>query len=655
VVNQEKLMSTEWSAARRSSLRAFSDCVFPSLLHEPAGQGFWARKASDFGIDQAAAQVLSTLPEPQQSGLFGLLDVLAAQGIESLAPAARETLIHAVAESSPDAKLGVLALVRTVLSLAYALADERGQNPNWQELGYPGPQKHATAQEKRIKPLLIATDCTLDADVCVLGSGAGGSVIAAELQARGLSVLVLEAGGYFNEGDFNQLELWAFQNLYWRGGYNATADGTVAMLAGATLGGGTTVNWQNCVRTPDWVRAEWQREHGLEGLEGASFEQALSSVLTRINANDRCSDLNGPHQRLAQGAEKLGYSFRRCLRNVDPARYDVETAGFQGFGDITGSRQGTLNTYLEDAYRAGARIVTRAKAVRIHARAGRAESVAAEVRAEDGRLHALTVRAKHVVVACGALETPALLLRSGLGGPAVGRYLRLHPTVGISGRYAEDQRAWWGPAQAGLSDQFLRLDQDHGILIECAHHALTVAASAVPWESGRAHKELMADMRHYAGLIAITRDRGHGKITLDEKGEGVAFYPLQTKEDLALIQRGIRELCLLHEAAGAERILGLADGGMQFWNRGDDLERFVREIGGSPGAWIPQQLFSAHQMGSARMGRDARTSVAQPSGELFDVRGVWIGDTSAFPSAVGVNPMVTCMALAARTARFITG
>jgi choline dehydrogenase-like flavoprotein len=258
-----------------------------------------------------------------------------------------------------------------------------------------------------------------------------------------------------------------------------------------------------------------------------------------------------------------------------------------------------------------------------------------------------------VVVACGALETPALLLRSGIGGQAAGRYLRLHPTVGISGRYAEDQRAWWGPPQAGLSDQLLRLDGDHGILLECNHHSLVVAATAVPWASGRTHKELMMDMRHYASMIAIVRDRGHGRVTLDAQGESVPWYPLQTSADLALVQRGIRELCLLHEAAGAERILGMTNGVVQFWNRGDDLERFVRSIGGSPSSWIPQQLFSAHQMGSARMGTDPRTSVAKPTGELHDVKGVWIGDTSAFPTAVGVNPMVTCMALAARTAGFV--
>lgn len=647
-------MASEWSEARRASLRAFCDCIFPSLAYEPDPYGFWRRKASDFSVDLATAQVLdASVPEPQRSGLLSLLDVFGAQGIVSLPNEARERLIQAVAASSGDAQLGVQGLMRIVLSLAYVMPDERGVNPNWKGVGYPGPRKAATPQPKRLQPLAIGADTTLDADVCVVGSGAGGSVIAAQLAQRGLSVIVLEAGGYYNEGDFNQLELWAFQNLYWRGGYNSTADGNVAMVAGATLGGGTTVNWQNCVRTPSWVRSLWQREHGLDDLDGAAFDDALSSVLERMQANDRCSDLNGPHQRLAQGAEALGYNFKRCLRNVDPARYDAETAGFQGFGDISGSRLGTLNTYLEDAFRAGARIVTRAKALRIDTEAGHARGVRALVAGDDGTQHALQVRARHVVAACGALETPALLLRSGIGGPAAGRYLHLHPTIGISGRYGEDQRAWWGPPQSGLSDQFLRLDADHGFLIECAHHSLVVAATAVPWESGRSHKELMGDMRNYAGFIAITRDRGHGQVSVDAQGESVVHYPLQTSADLAVIQRSVRELCLLHQAAGAEKILGLVGGGMQWWNRGDDLERFIRMIGGGPGPWIPQQLFSAHQMGSARMGKDARTSVAQPTGELHDVKGVWIGDTSAFPTALGVNPMVTCMALAFRTAGYI--
>lgn len=648
-------MATEWTDARLASLRAFCDCVFPSLAHEADPHGFWSRKATDFGIDLATMATLDqALPESVRAGLVGLLDAFGDMGIAAAAPAAREQMVHGVAASSPEAALGVLGLQRIVLGLAYTLPDQDGRNPNWPALAYPGPVRAAKPTVKRIKPLVVDVDeTTLDADVCIIGSGAGGGVIAGELSKRGLSVVVLEAGGYYNEGDFNQLELWALQNMYWRGGYNPTADNTVAMIAGATLGGGTTVNWQNCVRTPTWVREEWERDHGLEGLTGAAFEKQTDGVLERIHASDRCSDLNGPHQRLEEAAKQLGYSFRRCVLNVAPSKYDPDVAGFNGFGDMTGARQGTLNTYLDDAFAAGARFLVRTRAQRILTTAGRASGVSAVSIGPDGQSRSVIVRAPQVVVACGALETPALLKRSGIGGPAAGNYLRLHPVVALSGLYSGDQRAWWGPPQSGLSDQFLRLDQNHGVLIECAHHSLMIASTALPWQSGRGHKELMAELARFVMFIGIVRDRGHGSVDIDEQGEAVVRYPVQDPLDIANLQRGLRELTLLHRAAGAERIIGLANGSMQNWHTGDDVEPFIASIAGTPGHFPVQQLFSAHQMGTARMGKDKRTSAANPTGELHDTRGVWVGDTSAFPTAVGVNPMISCMALAARTASFI--
>lgn len=648
-------MSVEWTYARRASLRAFCDCIFPSLRVEPDPYGSWGRKASDFAVDMAVEATLErSVAEPIRRGLIGLLDAFHASGLTEVAPESGEQLIRTIASSSPEAAAGVLGLERLVLSLCYALPDAQGENPNWPALGYPGPRRQAASLDRRIVPLVVDCDeLTLEADVCIVGSGAGGGVVAGELSKRGLRVVVLEAGNYYTEAEFTQLELWAFQNLYWRGGYTPTADNNVSLIAGATLGGGTTVNWQNCVRTPDWIREEWARQHGLEGLDGTDFTAHLDGVLARIQANDRCSDLNGPHQRLEDAARRLGYSFRRCMRNVDPTRYDAEVAGFQGYGDITGSRMSTLNTYLDDAYRAGARILVRTRAERIVTKGGRAVGVAATGTGPGGERYAVLVHAPQVVVACGALETPALLARSGIGGPAVGDYLRLHPVVSLSGVYADDQRAWWGPPQSGMSDEFLRLDDDHGFLIECAHHSYVVAATAFPWRSGREHKELMAAAPRYAMFIAIVRDRGHGRVSIDENGESRPIYPLQDALDIAHMQRGLCELARMHEAAGAERILGLARNDLQVWRRGDDLEGFLRETGALAESWAPQRVFSAHQMGSARMGTRPETSVAKPTGELHDTRGVWIGDSSAFPTAPGVNPMVTCMALASRTASML--
>ncbi len=648
-------MSTEWTESRRASLVALCDCTFPSLEQSPDEHGFWARKASDFGIDLALMNVIDTaMPEPARVGLVGLIDALGAHGIASLPQEGREALVTAVAASSPEAGAGVVALQRIILALAYALPDAQGQNPNWAAIGYPGPRRAAQPAEKRIRPLVIDRDDeVLTADVCVVGSGAGGGVIAGELTRRGLDVIVLEAGGYYTPSDFNQLELWANQNLYWRGGYQPTADNTVQIAAGSTLGGGTTVNWQNCVRTPSWVREEWAHDFGIEQLDGPDFDKHLDGVLERLHVNDRCSDLNEPHLRLQEGTQKLGYAFKRTFRNVDPAKYDPEVAGYIGFGDVTGSRRGTLETYLEAAHRAGARILVRTRAQRILVSAGRASGVEAVTTGSDGKPRKLTVRARVVVAACGALETPALLLRSGIGGPATGKNLHLHPVVSLSGMYDGPQRAWWGPPQSALCDEFTRLEGNHGFLIECTHHSTAVPATAFTWSSGQQHKQLMSEVSRYAIFLAIIRDHGAGQIVLDPAGEAVPYYPIHDPRDIAIYQRAVREMALIHQAAGASRMIGLARGAMQVWNRGDDLDTFLADTAGRQGEWPNAQMFSAHQMGSARMGRDPQTSVATPTGELHDTKGVFIGDTSAFPTALGVNPMITCMALASRTAGFI--
>jgi choline dehydrogenase-like flavoprotein len=486
----------------------------------------------------------------------------------------------------------------------------------------------------------------------VVGSGAGGGVVAGELAGRGRRVLIVEAGGYYNESDFPSQELWAYQNLYLNGGPFPTAEGQVTVLAGGTLGGGTVVNWTNCLRTSPWVREQWARDHGLEGLDGPDYDAHLDAVLERLSATDRCSDLNGVHERLRQGCDELGYDFRRVVRNVVPERYDPELAGFMGFGDVSGAKASNQKNYLSDAAAHGAEIVARCRVERILLEGGRAAGVEGTYVDEDGPRARVVVRAPCVVVACGSIESPALLLRSGIGGPAVGDFLRLHPTSAVSGVYDEETRAWFGPPQAALSHEFANLEDGYGFLIECPQHATGLVAAAVQWRSGAEHKELMLDWSRTAPFIALVRDRGHGRVTVDGRGNAVAEYRLSDELDQHSMRRGVAELIRLHEAAGAERIVSLARGAPQ-WERGDDLDAFIARIAG--GSLEPRQhgIFSAHQMGSCRMGSDPSSSVANPWGELHETPGVWIGDASAFPTASGTNPMVTIMALARRTAHAI--
>ena len=639
--------------SHREVLVALCDTIVPAVAHEPDPERFFARTASEVGVPQALEQMIGTMPDDQRTGLLALLEALAGQGFVHASQRSREQIMRNITLMGPEAAAGIGGLTALTLFLHYGLPDERGQNPNWSTFGYPGPNSPPPQVEKPLAPFVPDDDTTLEADVCVVGSGAGGGVMAGVLSDAGLKVVVLEAGGYFDEPDFAQLELQAYQNTFWRGGPSPSADLNLTLQAGACLGGGTVINWTNSLRTTPWVREQWEREFGLEGLGGADFDRHLDAVWERLSVNDRCSELNGPQQRMQEGAQRLGWKFALANRNTDPERYSFETAGYLGFGDQTGAKQSTLKTYLKDAHDRGAVLVTHAWAQRILVENGRAAGVEANRSdPQTGRSARIVVRSPQVVVACGSLESPALLLRSQIGGPAVGNYLRLHPCTATIGYYQDDLQAWKGAPHAGLVHEFENIEEGHGFLIEGAQYTAAVAASAAPFTDGASHKRLMSNFRHGASFIALLRDRGYGCVTIDHAGMAVPWYSLDDELDLRNAHKGIEAQVRLHEAAGAQQILAAA-AGVPMWRWGDDLQQFIARVQRIPlhaGGW---KLFSAHQMGSCRMGTDPTTSVAGTLGELHDCKGVWIGDASAFPSSSGTNPMITTMALAHRNAQAV--
>jgi choline dehydrogenase-like flavoprotein len=270
----------------------------------------------------------------------------------------------------------------------------------------------------------------------------------------------------------------------------------------------------------------------------------------------------------------------------------------------------------------------------------------------DGSTTALTVNAPTVVVACGSVESPALLLRSGIGGPAVGKHLRLHPAGIVNGIYDEPIEGWIGQIQSEVSDHFANSDGEWGFLIESVGATPSIHAAGIPWTNGEQHKREFARMfRHHAPFLSVARDHGEGEIVLDGHGRPVIRWSLADERDRKLFIRANVELARMHHAIGAPEIRTLHATEVA-WRRdsGEEFEEFVRRIEDAPYGPADIAIFTAHQMGTCRMGSDPAASVADGRGELHDVEGVWIGDASAFPTAPGVNPMVSIMALAHRTA-----
>ena len=649
-------MAQPFDERQQAALSAVCDTFVPAV-RPPAVEaddptGFWARRASDLDVPAGVAEELDRrLDADELDGVRQLLDLLATSGFARLPQAGRELALAAIARTGEEAADGIGGLRALTLNLFYGAVGPGGTNPNWRQSGYPGPPP-TTSRDRPVttwSPPPGTEELVVDADVVVVGSGSGGGVVAGELAAAGLDVVVLEAGGDAQDPDFPTAELDAFRDLYWRGGLTPTADGNVAILAGATLGGGSTINWQNCVPPPTTVRDQWASAHGLAEVATRVFDEHLDAVATRIGATGDHTDLNGPNRRLAEGAKALGWDWHVARRNTDPATYDPGSAGHVGYGDRSGSKQGTLKTYLADAVAAGARVVTGCHVDRVVTAMDRAIGVVGTLTHPDGTTRPVRVRATDVVLACGALETPAVLLRSGLGGPAVGHHLRLHPVPMLMGVYAEQQRAWWGPPQGAIVDEHRGAVSGHGYLVETAHNHPGLIGMSVPWRSGRDHKLLMGRASEMAGFIAVQRDHGAGRVTLDTDGAAEVTYPLDDPVDRAVTRHALRSLVQLHVAAGARAIIDLHPA-RDLWRRGQDVDGYADRIADRALGKGGRVLFCAHQMGSARMGTDRTTSVATPDGHLHDLPNVWIGDTSAFPTAVGSNPMLTCMALARRTA-----
>jgi long-chain-alcohol oxidase len=540
------------------------------------------------------------------------------------------------------------------LSLLAFLGDteEDGTNPVWPEIGYPGPVSDPPATPKSIRTTTLDGDTTLSCDAVVIGSGAGGGVVAAELSAAGKDVIVLEEGGYYNEADFNQLELDMMRKLYYQGGFAATADAAIALIAGGCLGGGTVVNYTTSFRSPDWLRDEWANQYGLTAFATDEYTASMDAVYERLGVNAAHNRVSARERVLERGMRKLGWHAAYMPRNVQGCTQDAN-CGFCGYGCQSGAKQSTLKTYLLDAYRRRARIVVNCKVDRVLIEDGRAVGVRATVRQPEMPAWTLIVRSRAVVAAAGAIGTPALLQRSGVRSPAVGRWLRLHPGVAVLGVFDETLRPWEGSLQAVYSDEWINLDgRYHGVKLESGPMHPAILAHAIPWRDPTQYRRLMRLLPNMSVLAPLVRDHGGGRVTARDGAARVDYR--MGKDDLGDIRRGIQAAVQIMEAGGAREIFTGQSAYVSYkpGQRGG-IDAFMSEV--DRAGYGPGQMgyFSFHQMGSCRMGADPATSVVGPDHQAHVVKGLFVADGSAFPSASGVNPMITIMAMAHRASRYI--
>jgi choline dehydrogenase-like flavoprotein len=290
---------------------------------------------------------------------------------------------------------------------------------------------------------------------------------------------------------------------------------------------------------------------------------------------------------------------------------------------------------------------------------GNGRALGVEGTVGNGR-NRIVVRAPKVVVAGGSVESPALLLRSGLDNPNVGRHLRLHPVAVMAGFYDHPIRAWAGSPQTIKTDEFAHLQGAHGFRIEMAPALPGTIASGVAWEGGLQHKLQMLKSANAAIFFVLTRETGEGSVRVDRRGQPVIRY-WPNRVDSDFLVRGMQEISRIAFAGGAVSVSSThspplrldSEDGRPGAVGAARLDRFLGEIADRGIAPNRLPLFTAHQMGTCRLGADPATSVAGPHGEVHGVRGLFIADASGFARASCVNPMRTVMALAYRVAQRI--
>ncbi|MBC7844126.1 MAG: GMC family oxidoreductase, partial [Gemmatimonadaceae bacterium] len=508
----------------------------------------------------------------------------------------------------------------------------------------PLPDGVVTAATFRVASVITA-------DAIVIGTGAGGAVAAARLAEAGKQVVLLESGEFIPADEFTEHEGAMTERLFAEGGLRATDDLAVTMFQGATVGGSTTVNWMIMLRTPEHVLAEWATRFGLDGMSAAEMAPVFDAIEQDVHARLVPDDAHSPNNRIIlDGAAKLGWTARAAMIN---ARGCVR-AGFCNVGCRYDAKQGAQQVWIPRALARGATLYANAHVSRIEmvSRASNGTNamptkrVTATVRApRDGAAaRTLTLEAPIVIVSAGAVETPLLLQRSGMGGGGVGRYLRLHPTTVVAGMHDREIYGAAGIPLSTMCDEFVERDANrYGFWLECPPLHPSVGAAALSG-FGASHAAMMRRFPFMASTIALTRDgsdlqHSSGSVLLDTRGRPRISYALSaayTENVKASIEAAAR----LQLAAGAREVHTLHTTPIVIRRDADLSQIRTRSVEANR-----VTLFSAHVNGTARIGTDPATSGVTPSGERHGVRGVYVFDGSMLPTGVGVNPQETIMAM----------
>jgi choline dehydrogenase-like flavoprotein len=497
---------------------------------------------------------------------------------------------------------------------------------------------------------------TLHCDVVVVGSGAGGSVLAERLTARGLNVVMLEEGGYWTRRSFDGREDHSYPRLYQEMGNRATDDQSVLILQGRNVGGGTTVNWCTSFRTPRRVLEHWRDHHGVQGLSEEVLVPHWEAIEKRLHIAEWPLDrMNANNQVLWDGCGKLGYSRGLVRRNVN----NCANLGYCGLGCPLDAKMSMGVTLIPDAVEKGMTVQANASVHRLlvgNRRVGGVEAQLLDPETDRPTGVTFTVMAKTVAVCGGAINSPALLLRSGLDGNGnVGNRFFLHPVVIMSALMPEPVAPWTGAPQSAYSHHFIdRGPGKLGFLLEVPPIMPLIAATVFPG-SGERHQALLEQLPYTQSTIAICQDGllpedegGTVKLRDPEERRVSIDYPLRAFHFEAF-RAACKEMARIQFAAGAREVRSLHAEPVLIRKLAD----VDSALDAAPWEAGRVKVATAHQMGGCAMGKDPRTSVVDSTLRYHGMDNLFVVDGSVFPTSLGVNPQESIFGIARWASQFV--
>ncbi len=482
----------------------------------------------------------------------------------------------------------------------------------------------------------ITEDIEVECDAVVVGTGAGGAVVAKELAQQGFAVLMLEEGQFHHRSEFTGGLIESVTRFYRERGTVGSIGNTVVILPmGRMVGGSTAINTGTCWRTPEWILNKWVERDGLRDLAPDAMAPYFDKVWSELGiARADWKYLGGAARVVARGCDALGYSHRPVDRNAP----DCDGSGICDAGCPTDARRSTNVSYVPAALRAGAELFTGVRAESLVRQGGRIAGVVART----ARGKKVTVKARASVLACGTLVTPTLLQREQIHRtlPHVGKNLSVHPATIVSALFDEEIKGYSAIPQGYCVDE---LQREHGILMLGASAPIDVGASQFTFVGDR----LMQTMERYdriASMGIMVSDDSRGSVRPGPGGRPLIFYWVGKKER-ARLTKGIAAMSRIFLAAGAHEVYPSVHG-----HRVVGGARDLAKLEGASLAAGDFTLMGFHPLGTCRMATSAARGVVDTDHEVFGHAGLFVVDGSVVPSSVAVNPQVTIMAMSTRAA-----